>query len=104
VGSVLCGSKDFIQRARRLRKMLGGGMRQAGVLAAAGLIALDQMVDRLAEDHLRAKRLAEQLAELPGIQFEMGMPQTNMVFPSLSSPVKLSAPMWPKSWRQLIFV
>jgi threonine aldolase len=83
VGSVLCGSSDFIEQARRLRKMLGGGMRQAGVLAAAGLVALDKMVDRLAEDHRRAKDLAEGLARIPGIKFEMGMPETNMVFPSL---------------------
>jgi threonine aldolase len=83
VGSVLCGSSDFIEQARRLRKMLGGGMRQAGVLAAAGLVALDKMVDRLAEDHRRAKELAEGLARIPGIKFEMGMPETNMVFPSL---------------------
>ncbi len=91
VGSVLCGDKEFIQRARRLRKMLGGGMRQAGVLAAAGLVALDQMVDRLAKDHLRARVLTENLAKIPGIQFQMGMPQTNMVFPSLNSTVKQSA-------------
>lgn len=91
VGSVLCGSKEFIQQARHIRKMLGGGMRQAGVLAAAGLVALDQMVERLAEDHRRAQVLAEQLAKLPGIRFEMGMPQTNMVFPSLTAGVKSSA-------------
>ncbi len=91
VGSVLCGSKEFINRARRLRKMLGGGMRQAGVLAAAGLVALDQMVQPLAEDHRRAKLLAEKLAMIPGIQFEMGMPETNMVFPSLSANVKATA-------------
>ncbi|HEY4718432.1 MAG TPA: low-specificity L-threonine aldolase [Anaerolineales bacterium] len=64
VGSILCGSKDFIARALRIRKQLGGGMRQAGILAAAGLIALDKMVDRLTEDHVRAKRLAAGLAEI----------------------------------------
>ncbi|MEX2161628.1 MAG: low-specificity L-threonine aldolase [Anaerolineales bacterium] len=64
VGSVLCGSNDFILRARRIRKQLGGGMRQAGILAAAGIIALEKMVDRLAEDHARAKRLAAGLAEI----------------------------------------
>lgn len=63
VGSVLCGSADFIRRAKRIRKQLGGGMRQAGILAAAGIIALEKMVDRLAEDHARAKRLAAGLAE-----------------------------------------
>lgn len=91
VGSVLCGSSEFVQRARRLRKMLGGGMRQAGVLAAAGIVALDQQVNLLQADHVRAKRLAEGLAGLPGIQFEMGQPQTNMVFPSLTTVVKTSA-------------
>lgn len=91
VGSVLCGDAEFIGRARRLRKMLGGGMRQAGVLAAAGIVALDEQVKPLAADHQRAKRLAEGLAAIPGIVFEMGMPQTNMVFPSLSIDVKVSA-------------
>lgn len=87
VGSVLCGTSDFIARAKRLRKMLGGGMRQAGVLAAAGIVALEQMTERLGEDHLRAKAIADGLAQIRGIQFEMGMPQTNMVFPSLSPEV-----------------
>jgi threonine aldolase len=64
VGSLLCGSEAFIARARKMRKMLGGGMRQAGILAAAGLVALEQMVDRLADDHANAKRLAEGLAAL----------------------------------------
>lgn len=91
VGSVLCGNAEFTKRARRLRKMLGGGMRQAGVLAAAGIISINQMVERLAEDHRRAKELAERLAHISGIKFEMGMPQTNMVFPSLDESVKLSA-------------
>ncbi len=91
VGSVLCGSREFIAKARRIRKMLGGGMRQAGVLAAAGLVSLDSMVDRLAEDHRRARELAEGLGKLPGIHFEMGLPQTNMVFPSLSAEVKGNA-------------
>lgn len=80
VGSVLCGDKEFIKRGRRIRKILGGGMRQAGIIAAAGLIALDSMVDRLEEDHLRAKRLAEGLAKLPGIQITKESPNTNMVF------------------------
>lgn len=83
VGSVLCGSRDFITRARRLRKMLGGGMRQAGILAAAGIVAVEKMAKRLGEDHARATRLAEGLALIAGIRFEMGMPQTNMVFPTL---------------------
>jgi threonine aldolase len=91
VGSVLCGSSEFIQKARRNRKMLGGGMRQAGVLAAAGIIAIEKMSTRLDEDHRRARALAEGLARMPGIIFEMGMPQTNMVFPSLKADCKMTA-------------
>lgn len=92
VGSVLCGSQDFIKRAKRLRKQLGGGMRQAGVLAAAGIVALETMVDRLAEDHLRAKRLAHQLAKIPGLTLEPGSPCTNMVYLKLAEdiPAQLS--------------
>ena len=78
VGSALCGPKELIARAHRVRKMLGGGMRQAGVLAAAVLHALDHHIDRLAEDHANARRLAEGLQGLPGVQCEM--PQTNIVF------------------------
>jgi threonine aldolase len=79
VGSVLCGSEDFIRRARRARKVLGGGMRQAGVLAAAGIVALDKMVDRLAEDHANAKRLAAGLAEMPGIDIDPATVETDIV-------------------------
>ncbi|MGD8395969.1 MAG: low-specificity L-threonine aldolase [Candidatus Eiseniibacteriota bacterium] len=85
VGSVLCGSRSFIQQALRVRKQLGGGMRQAGVVAAAGLVALDTMVDRLAEDHARARRLAEGLAPLAGLELAPGTPWTNMVFLTLVS-------------------
>lgn len=77
VGSLLCGSADFIRRARRIRKQLGGGMRQAGILAAAGILALQVMSQRLGEDHARAARLAAGLAELPGLQVQP--PQTNIV-------------------------
>ncbi|MFM4723698.1 low-specificity L-threonine aldolase [Aeromonas veronii] len=80
VGSLLVGSHDFIARARRLRKMLGGGMRQAGILAQAGLFALEQHVTRLADDHRRAKWLAEGLAALPGIELDLSLVQSNMVF------------------------
>jgi threonine aldolase len=79
VGSVLVGSKDFIWRARRARKLLGGGMRQVGILAAAGLVALRDgdagMIDRLAEDHANARILAEALAEIPGIHSPGGIAQ-----------------------------
>jgi len=88
VGSVLCGSNDFIHKAQRLRKMLGGGMRQAGILAAAGIVALETMVERLAEDHVRAKNLAEGLSRVPGLVLDAGTPATNMVFFSLSPQVK----------------
>jgi len=79
VGSLLAGSREFIQRARRYRQALGGGMRQAGVLAAAGLVALRTMVDRLAEDHRNARRLAEGLQDISGLQVDMETVQTNMV-------------------------
>jgi threonine aldolase len=85
VGSVLCGSQEFIVKARRLRKMLGGGMRQAGILAAAGIIALEKMVDRLGEDHIRAKKLADGLRLIPGLVLDAGTPATNMVFLSLAA-------------------
>lgn len=79
VGSMLAGPKDFIDQARRVRKALGGGMRQAGVLAACGIIALTQMVDRLREDHDRAKRLARAIAELPGIILNPEEIETNII-------------------------
>ena len=79
VGSVLCGSAEFIARARKMRKMVGGGMRQAGVIAAAGVYALEHMVDRLAEDHDNAKALARGLAELPMVDLDAESVQTNIV-------------------------
>lgn len=79
VGSVIAGPRDFIGRARRLRKMLGGGMRQAGVLAAAGRVALAEMVDRLADDHALAQHLAQGLAALPGLRVDPARVQTNIV-------------------------
>jgi len=80
VGSVLCGSRDFINEARRARKVLGGGMRQAGVLAAAGLVALAEMIDRLAEDHANALKLAKGLAEMDAFFLDSGRVKTNIVF------------------------
>ena len=82
VGSALCGSHDFIAKARRVRKMAGGAMRQAGMLAAAASYALDHQVERLAQDHVLAKRLAEGLARIDGLQVEP--PQSNMVFVDLT--------------------
>jgi len=85
VGSVLCGSKEFINKARRIRKQLGGGMRQAGILAAAGIIAVQKMIDRLAEDHRRAKILAKELSKIDAIRLDPGSPYTNMIFLTIDS-------------------
>jgi threonine aldolase len=80
VGSVLCGSKALIKRARRWRKMLGGGMRQAGIIAAAGIYALDHNIERLQEDHDNAYLLATELSSIPEIMIDHSWVQTNMVF------------------------
>ncbi len=79
VGSIVCGSAAFIERAKRVRKMVGGGMRQVGVLAAAGLVSLERMVDRLAEDHVNARTLAEAVAAMPGLAVDLASVQTNIV-------------------------
>ena len=79
VGSVVCGSAAFIERAKRVRKMVGGGMRQAGILAAAGLISLERMIDRLAEDHVNARTLAEAVAAMPSVSVDLASVQTNIV-------------------------
>ena len=79
VGSVLCGSEEFIHKARKIRKALGGGMRQAGIIAAAGIIALETMIERLAEDHSNARAIAEGLAEIPGLSLDLERVQTNMI-------------------------
>jgi threonine aldolase len=79
IGSLLCGSREFIAQARRARKLLGGGMRQAGIIAAAGIVALETMVDRLAEDHQNARALAQGLALVAGINVRPVQNRTNMV-------------------------
>ena len=79
VGSVLCGSGEFIARARKMRKMVGGGMRQGGIIAAAGVYALEHMVDRLADDHANAKLLARGVAELPMVDLDPNSIETNIV-------------------------
>ncbi|MEA3454491.1 MAG: low-specificity L-threonine aldolase [Candidatus Caldatribacteriota bacterium] len=84
VGSILAGSKEFIQRSRKNRKMLGGGMRQAGILAAAGIIAIENMVERLEEDHKNARILGEGLADIGGIKVDLETVQTNMVYLDLN--------------------
>ncbi len=95
VGSIVAGPKPFIARAHRFRKMFGGAMRQAGILAAAALYALDHHVERLAEDHARARRLAEAIAELPGIRLDPATVETNIVLfdvePSLGTAAEFVA-------------
>jgi threonine aldolase len=86
VGSLVCGDKAFIEDARRARKVVGGGMRQAGVLAAAGIVALTEMVDRLADDHENAKRLATELAEIPGLSVDVDRVRTNIVYVDILEP------------------
>jgi len=80
VGSLVCGSRDFISEARRARKVVGGGMRQAGVLAAAGIVALTEMIDRLAEDHANARQLAQRLVGIAGLSVDLGNVRTNIVY------------------------
>lgn len=91
VGSLICGTREFIGKVHRARKVLGGGMRQAGVLAAAGIVALEGMVERLSEDHARARTLAERLGRMRGLVINNGGPSTNMIFLSLADSVPLSA-------------
>ncbi len=85
-GSLLCGSADFIYRARRNRKALGGGMRQAGILAAAGIIALENMTERIADDHQNARALAEGISDIKGISIDLDKIKTNIIYFSLDHP------------------
>lgn len=85
VGSIVVGSEEFIDQARRYRKMLGAGMRQVGVIAAAGIYSLDNMIDRLAEDHDNAKKLAEGLAEIDGISVDPDNIHSNIVYFNIPS-------------------
>lgn len=86
MGSILAGSAAYIKEARRWRKMVGGGLRQAGIIAAAGIVALETMVDRLVEDHRNARRLAEGLSQLPGIAVDLDAVQTNIVMMEIVDP------------------
>jgi threonine aldolase len=86
VGSVVCGSKEFIAEARRMRKQLGGGMRQAGIITAAGLVALDEMIDRLGEDHANAQVLAQGISNIEGLSVDIEHVQTNMVYLEVTNP------------------
>ncbi|HSL28887.1 MAG TPA: low-specificity L-threonine aldolase [Anaerolineales bacterium] len=92
IGSILAGTGKFIARSRHLRKMLGGGMRQVGVVAAAGIISLERMTKRLGEDHARAKKLAEGLRRVKGLVVDSHSPQTNMVYLNLSEDIQVDAP------------
>ena len=91
VGSVICGSTDFINQAHRIRKQLGGGMRQAGILAAAGIVALEQIVPRIKDDHIQAKKLASGLAQIRGLDVATKNPISNMVYLSLDDSLPLDA-------------
>jgi threonine aldolase len=91
VGSMLVGSQKFIARARHLRKMLGGGMRQVGIIAAAGIISLEKMVNRLADDHSRAKKLANGLRQVKGLAVDNGSPYSNMVYMNLTDDVEIDS-------------
>jgi len=90
IGSMLVGSHQFIARARHLRKMVGGGMRQVGVIAAAGIISLEKMIERLDDDHTRAKKMADGLRQVKGLVLDAGSPSTNMIYMNLSEDVKLN--------------
>ena len=90
IGSMLVGTDKFINRARHLRKMLGGGMRQVGIIAAAGILSLEKMTARLAEDHKRAKDIAEGLRQIDGIVVDVNSPRSNMVYLNLSDDVSLT--------------
>ena len=91
IGSMLVGSAKFVRRARHLRKMLGGGMRQVGIVAAAGILSLESMIERLDEDHARARRLAEGLSQVKGIVVDKGSTYTNMVYFDLTKDAPLNA-------------
>lgn len=91
IGSMLIGSQKFIARARHIRKMLGGGMRQVGVVAAAGIISLEKMVNRLGDDHVRARRLADGLRQVKGVMVDEGSPYSNMVYLNLSENAKVDS-------------
>ncbi|NIT57586.1 MAG: low-specificity L-threonine aldolase [Phycisphaerae bacterium] len=85
VGSVVCGSSEFIAEARRSRKVLGGGMRQAGIIAAAGIVAVERMVERLKEDHANVRRLAEGIDKIEGLSIDLAVVQTNIIYFELVS-------------------
>ena len=101
IGSILVGTNKFITRARHIRKMLGGGMRQVGVVAAAGIISLEKMTKRLSEDHLRARKLADGLRRVEGLVVDTNSPYTNMVYLNLSADVQTDAQQVTKKMKDL---
>jgi len=101
IGSLLVGSGKFIARARHLRKMLGGGMRQVGVIAAAGIISLEKMTVRLGDDHAHAKKLAEGLRRIDGIVLDEDSPHTNMIYFNLAENLPLNAPQVAEKMKAL---
>ena len=100
IGSVLVGTSKFISRARHIRKMLGGGMRQVGIVAAAGIVSLEKMVNRLADDHVHARKLADGLREIKGIEVDEGSPYTNMIYLNLSKNAKIDLEQVGKSMKE----
>lgn len=104
IGSMLVGTRKFVARARHLRKMLGGGMRQAGVIAAAGIISLERLVDRLADDHRRAKQLADGLRHVKGVIVDKDSPHTNMVYLNLAADVEIDSRQVSERMRKLGFL
>ena len=101
IGSMLVGTEKFINRARHLRKMLGGGMRQVGVVAAAGILSLEKMTERLAEDHVRAKKIAEGLRQIDGVEVDIDGPLTNMIYLNLSDDVSGNFPEIAEKMKEL---
>lgn len=101
IGSILVGTRKFIARARHLRKMLGGGMRQVGVLAAAGIISLEKMVHRLADDHTRAQNLANGLRQVKGLIVDHDSPHTNMVYLNLAEGLGIDSKQVSEKMRKL---
>jgi len=90
IGSMVVGTRKFITRARHIRKMLGGGMRQVGIVASAGIISLERMTTRLAEDHIRAKKMADGLRQVQGLDVDADSPHTNMVYLNFSEAVRIN--------------
>lgn len=100
IGSMLAGTKTFIKRARHLRKMLGGGMRQVGIIAAAGIYSLENMIERLDDDHARARKLADGLKQVKGLVVDADSPSTNMVYFNLSDEIALDAEQIAEKMKQ----